>query len=623
MDTLRSILMYIYIFGPSARGVNTLAAKDWYRRMQKNKKEDHAHSMLRKKQAYRAGYMPELIDHFSAKELKDKNYITERDYIYIQPVNGLYRKWLRNYEVASRIFYPFRDHLAEEGKAPDDAEAILHLMVTNEDSSNPRIADVTAETCGGEKIDEPESIKAFPKICEMIMDMCRFAPQLEMWSCDVAAKGDDFCFFGFYNYPDFPHDRLFDDETNDFFVRKLESFRADQRNIKKRVGNAAERVGFKTRKLFTMAFFPKDLVPYLSLRWIKEVATDFVENKDAGFKEKIWAYKNGFLSYRLAQYGITEENRKDFISDFEYKWLRHINGDYRELFQDKITIKYILNNFNECFPEYYYHIRNSQGANAIVPMMDCPKEYKDTYEDILRLARDKGILALKPDEGSHGDGFYKLTYADGQYMLGTEKATEEDIIALLSDKRNQYLVTEYINNHPVFRKIYDGAVNTIRMVVFKDEDGKSHIGTAYMRMGSDQTHGVDNMGAGGIAISVDEKTGRFYNPRIITHNSIMKCDVHPDTGVPIEGYIPRWEEVKAKILEIADSVDQMEYFGFDVAVTEDGIKMPEINRFPDFPKMECLTPETMQYLLRKLDEKKKRCGYDKKPCRKLVHLPKR
>ena len=23
------------------------------------------------------------------------------------------------------------------------------------------------------------------------------------------------------------------------------------------------------------------------------------------------------------------------------------------------------------------------------------------------------------------------------------------------------------------------------------------------------------------------------------------------------------------------------------------------------------------------DEKKKRCGYDKKPCRKLVHLPKR
>ena len=67
----------------------------------------------------------------------------------------------------------------------------------------------------------------------------------------------------------------------------------------------------------------------------------------------------------------------------------------------------------------------------------------------------------------------------------------------------------------------------------------------------------------------------------------------------------------------------MEYFGFDVAVTEDGIKLPEINRFPDYPKIEKLSPETMKYLLKKLDEKKHRCGYDRKPCRKLVHLPKR
>jgi glutathione synthase/RimK-type ligase-like ATP-grasp enzyme len=81
--------------------------------------------------------------------------------------------------------------------------------------------------------------------------------------------------------------------------------------------------------------------------------------------------------------------------------------------------------------------------------------------------------------------------------------------------------------------------------------------------------------------------------------------------------------VKETILDVARSIPEMEYFGFDVAVTEDGIKFPEINRFPDYPRIEKLSPETMHYLLKKLDEKKRRCGYDKKPCRKLVHLPKR
>ena len=256
-------------------------------------------------------------------------------------------------------------------------------------------------------------------------------------------------------------------------------------------------------------------------------------------------------------------------------------------------------------------------------MMDCPEGYGDTYEDILRLAREKGVLALKPDEGSHGNGFYRLKYEDGKYWLSFNEATEQDIIDILSDRNNQYLVTEYINNHPEFKRIYDGAVNTIRMVVFKDTAGKAHIGTAYMRFGSDLTHGVDNMGAGGIAVSVNEETGEYGNARYITHNNIKKIDVHPDTGVPITGVIPHWEQIKEKILEITDSVDGMEYFGFDVAVTEDGIKLPEINRFPDYPKMECMTRQHINYLLRKVEEKKVKCGYDKKPCRKLVHLPKR
>ena len=70
--------------------------------------------------------------------------------------------------------------------------------------------------------------------------------------------------------------------------------------------------------------------------------------------------------------------------------------------EDKITVKYICSDYNNCFPEYYYHIVLKNGNNKVIAMMDCPKGYSNTYEDIFNLAMEKGSLALKPDEGSHG-----------------------------------------------------------------------------------------------------------------------------------------------------------------------------------------------------------------------------
>lgn len=98
---------------------------------------------------------------------------------------------------------------------------------------------------------------------------------------------------------------------------------------------------------------------------------------------------------------------------------------------------------------------------------------------------------------------------------------------------------------------------------------------------------------------------------------------HPDTGLLIEGFIPNWSFVKTKVVEMANELSQLEYFGFDVAITEDGIKLPEINRFPDFPRMDKLTPSTMKYLLGRLEAKKARYGYDRGTPRGIFRLPDR
>ncbi|MGN0073618.1 MAG: sugar-transfer associated ATP-grasp domain-containing protein, partial [Coriobacteriales bacterium] len=126
--------------------------------------------------------------------------------------------------------------------------------------------------------------------------------------------------------------------------------------------------------------------------------------------------------------------------------------------------------------------------------------------------------------------------------------------------------------------------------------------------------------------AVDIETGRYGSAKIldgVNQGNLVPCSIHPDTGVAIEGVLPNWELAKEQILGIAAAIPQLEYFGFDVAITEDGIKLPEINRFPDFPRIDRITPELMDYLLCKLEHKKRVYGYDAEPCRKLLGLPRR
>src|SRR5690606_8861665 len=121
-----------------------------------------------------------------------------------------------------------------------------------------------------------------------------------------------------------------------------------------------------------------------------------------------------------------------------------------------------------------------------------------------------------------------------------------------------------------------------------------------LRIGSSASGYVDNTAAGGMLAEIDAETGRFGNAQTLARGRVVPQPRHPDTDVLIEGVIPHWEFVKKRVLAMAASFSQLEYLGFDVAITEDGFELPEINRFPDFPRIDRLTPQSIDYLLHKL-----------------------
>ncbi len=807
MKKLKEILIYILIFIPVSNGFYVPGAKQWVEKVLRVLTKTKNYSLIKKIRAFRVGYTPQLIDKLGIDNSNIEKNISLRDYWYLQPLNGIYTKWMDNKVITRKIFADYDDIFQNVyyqitssktgvtvtaledcpygSQTPEDilklikAKNVLCIteprryrnavveyvsgsfyfdhekidenavidriskfhkraiiaeylkpaseyknnksdfgnlitaIIINKNGSSPIITEAfmrvddhytedvellkheiescydteytyehlysketvlenkifynndTLEKSDVEKLPEEKyfngiivpvdpvsgkynegmisssnriieadisftdrrelkgDVSYWNEIKGAVTRICRHVPQLEFFSIDILITDKGFKLIPFINVPEYMDHKLFSEETTEYLLGKLKEKKTYYRKGSVKWSLSSEKIRMKTRKIFSSIFFPKGLKPYLSVRWISEVVNDFLTNKEASLPEKLWAYRHGFLSYRLKQYGINENNYCDFISDFEYKWLRHINGSYRAIFEDKITVKYIVNKYRECFPDYYFHVKTINNVNVIIPMMDCPDDYDNDFRDIFMLLHEKGVLALKPDEGSHGDGFYKLSYENGEYYLNHKIADKQKVIEILSNPNNQYLITEYINNHPQFKRIYSGSVNTIRMIVFKEDGVTPIIGNAYMRFGSQKTGAVDNMGAGGMFVQIDIDTGKYHSAKIITQNSIKDCPNHPDTGVLIEGIVPHWENVKDTVLKVAESIPQLEYFGFDIAVTEEGIKFPEINRFPDYPKIEKFSSVTNQYLLQKLKEKKHRYGYDVRPCRKLIHLPKR
>src|SRR5699024_196046 len=90
--------------------------------------------------------------------------------------------------------------------------------------------------------------------------------------------------------------------------------------------------------------------------------------KRTSLKQKIWAYKRGFLSSRILDYGINNDNFQSYLSDIDYYKMFPMNGKYAYWINDKLTTKYILEEYGEYLPDYFYTIKNGE----ILPSINAP-----------------------------------------------------------------------------------------------------------------------------------------------------------------------------------------------------------------------------------------------------------
>ncbi len=217
--------------------------------------------------------------------------------------------------------------------------------------------------------------------------------------------------------------------------------------------------------------------------------------------------------------------------------------EYRPIFADKSL-------FNTRFAQYI--------GREYLDLRTCGPD-----ELVRFLARHPRVVAKVADSlGGHGiDVFSSADVADAELFRAERLAGR------------QVLLEQFLTQHPDMLRLNPTSVNTLRIVSYLDAQNGVHTLARVLKMGNGGD--VDNFKAGGMYTMLDEHGVAQY-AAIDGEDRVFS--VHPLTGTPIVGFaVPNWAAVEGLINDIACTVPQIRYVGWDIAVTPEGAAVIEGN----------------------------------------------
>jgi len=339
-------------------------------------------------------------------------------------------------------------------------------------------------------------------------------------------------------------------------------------------------------------------------------------NCNQPIKQKIWAVKRGFYPSRIELYGLNEGNFKMYLSDFDYKKIFPLNNSFQKWLDDKLTTRYVFQDirFKDFMPEYYLYIEKTGMYSYLMDFDD--SIIKDS-NSLLNILINEKVLAVKPLYGSGGYGFLKLEYHNGEIFVNGKLVSNSEFDALKL-KLKGYIVTKYCYQHNFLASVWPESECTLRIIIAKIHDqygdGTSQAIVSYARFGTSISGSTSNLSQGGVGVPFDFESGAFgdyfYRYKKFDANGQIKYEVHPDTHVSLRGKaIPNWDIVKKGLSDLVNYFSTLEYFGFDVIVTDDGFKICEINSLPqiDYEQVMCGPIWTNKFAKRFFENKLNNC----------------
>jgi hypothetical protein len=311
------------------------------------------------------------------------------------------------------------------------------------------------------------------------------------------------------------------------------------------------------RQLFEMAY----------LRIVNGVGPGYYQASGLWHKDIPWNFKRKQLS-------VSEYRRR----------LKILNPpDYRKLSQNKISEKAIFEFFRFPTPEFlgFFHPANgrTREGNALTSETEM-ESFLSSYQG--------AKVCFKDVEGWSGRAFRAATVVSRQTALGLIPLPGDDWIDFATYFRENIasqsgatcIIERYLEQHPWCMKLNPTSVNTLRLYAIQGENEKPIVIGGFLRMGTRDVL-TDSTATGGICAIVHLETGKLISCHD-NQTARKEFTVHPTTGAQIVGeLVPFWPDAKQLACDVLAVFPSLRFAGIDIALTDRGPSVIEMNVHPD------------------------------------------
>jgi hypothetical protein len=323
--------------------------------------------------------------------------------------------------------------------------------------------------------------------------------------------------------------------------------------------------------------------------WAVTFSKDLKKEKDTwvpmpfGARFRMWTH--GFWSVTHYRYDFNKFRISDYISDYQdnLRWIKLDNSNNLDwLYLDNKVL----------FPTIITHLVQMPENIALVldrRMIPLSKDHPvRNIDDLVGYLQTNSVI-IKPVDGLCGIGVFALELQGGRILLDSKPIQKDELNTFLLSLHNSVMCTRIGSQSDYSRELYPDTLNTLRILTLRDPDkGEAFIAGAVQRIGTSYSYPVDNFHRGGIAANVNLDTGELGKAAAIfpvSNNRLNWHEYHPDTKAKIVGRkIPNWDQLKLKVLELADEMSFCRIIGWDIASTAEGFILIEANNGAD-PKI--------------------------------------
>ena len=260
------------------------------------------------------------------------------------------------------------------------------------------------------------------------------------------------------------------------------------------------------------------------------------------------------------------------------------------LAEDKPMMSATLRGLGLPVPETQAIFHPSRSFPGAVPLRN--------QDDVRRFLREQANYPVfgKPFNAACSLGTAKITGYDREHdtvIIGGGELIPVDAFAkMIDDLDHDYIFQTLMLPHPEIVKLIGPCVSCVRMFVIYDEDGCT-LHRAAWKIPADANHADNFWRPGNMVAGIDAESGRIVKTMLRTPAGIEPIEAHPLTGVDFGSMVfPQWDQMRETVLAAAVNFSGSPFQGWDVAMTDRGPVLVELEADGGDPILEQICFET-------------------------------